>query len=104
MSTKEVQRDWNRAELKTGEGISKYNLVEYTLHGWCENFSDYLKSVMSYTNSLTLLEYRRKLSMLRYLRVHLIDLISSYLNLTQIYRELKVYYNQQHVNLLHTLQ
>jgi putative N-acetylmannosamine-6-phosphate epimerase len=57
MSTKEVQRDWNRAELKTGEGISKYNLVEYTLHGWCENFSDYLKSVMSYTNSLTLLEY-----------------------------------------------
>jgi hypothetical protein len=89
MSTKEVQRDWNRAELKTGEGISKYNLVEYTLHGWCENFSDYLKSVMSYTNSLTLLEYRRKLSMLRYLRVHLIDLISSYLNLTQIYREPK---------------
>ena len=57
MSTKEVQKDWNRVELKTGEGISKYNMVECTLGGWCENFSDYLKSVMSYTNSLSLLQY-----------------------------------------------
>ena len=49
MSTKEVQKSWNRAELKTGEGITKYNLVEYTIDGWCENFTDYLKSAMSYT-------------------------------------------------------
>ncbi len=54
MSTKEVQRSWNRAELKTGEGITKYNKVEYTLEGWCENFTDYLKSAMSYTDSRNL--------------------------------------------------
>lgn len=54
MSTKEVQKSWNRAELKTGEGISKYNQVEYTLEGWTENFTDYLKSAMSYCGSSNL--------------------------------------------------
>lgn len=48
MSTKEVQKDWNRKELKTSEGIVKYNKVEYTLDGWVQNFTDYLKSTMSY--------------------------------------------------------
>ena len=57
MSTKEVQRSWNKKVLKTGEGISKYNKVEYTLEGWTENFIDYLKSAMSYTNSRTLLDF-----------------------------------------------
>jgi len=57
MSTKEVQKSWNKKELKTGEGITKYNKVEYTLDGWSENFIDYLKSAMSYTNSKTLKEF-----------------------------------------------
>jgi IMP dehydrogenase/GMP reductase len=57
MSTKEVQKSWNRVELKTGEGITKYNKVEYTLEGWCENFTDYLKSAMSYTDSKTLNDF-----------------------------------------------
>ena len=57
MSTKEVQKSWNKKELKTGEGISKYNKVEYTLPGWRENFEDYLKSAMSYTNSLSLKDF-----------------------------------------------
>lgn len=57
MSTKEVQKDWNRKELKTGEGISKYNKVEYTLSGWSENFTDYLKSAMSYSGALKLDEF-----------------------------------------------
>jgi len=57
MSTKEVQKSWNKHELKTGEGITKYNKVEYTLSGWCENFTDYLKSAMSYTNSRNLKEF-----------------------------------------------
>jgi len=57
MSTKEVQKSWNKNELKTGEGITKYNEVEYTLSGWCENFTDYLKSAMSYTNSRSLKEF-----------------------------------------------
>jgi len=57
MSTKEVQKSWNRKELKTGEGISKYNKVEYTLAGWRENFTDYLRSAMSYSNSRTLEDF-----------------------------------------------
>jgi IMP dehydrogenase/GMP reductase len=58
MSTKEVQRDWGREELKTSEGISKYNKVEYTIKGFTENLTDYLRSAMSYTNSLTLDEFK----------------------------------------------
>lgn len=57
MSTKEVQKSWNRKELKTGEGISKFNKVEYTLSGWTENFTDYLRSAMSYSNSKNLQEF-----------------------------------------------
>jgi len=57
MSTKEVQKVWERKELKTGEGISKYNKVEYTLAGWRENFTDYLRSAMSYSNSRCLEEF-----------------------------------------------
>ena len=57
MSTKEVQKSWERKELKTGEGISKYNKVGYTLAGWRENFTDYLRSAMSYSNSRTLEEF-----------------------------------------------
>jgi len=57
MSTKEVQKSWNKNELKTGEGITKYNKVEYTLEGWCENFTDYLKSAMSYCDSRVLSEF-----------------------------------------------
>jgi IMP dehydrogenase len=57
MSTKEVQKVWERKELKTGEGISKYNKVEYTLAGWRENFTDYLRSAMSYSNSRTLEDF-----------------------------------------------
>jgi IMP dehydrogenase len=57
MSTKEVQKSWNRSELTTSEGITKYNLVEYRLSGWIENFNDYLKSQMSYTGSKDLSEF-----------------------------------------------
>lgn len=58
MSTKEVQKKWERENLVTSEGIVKYNKVEYTLDGWLENFKDYLKSAMSYTNSRTLEEFK----------------------------------------------
>lgn len=57
MSTKEVQRKWNKEKMTTSEGIVKYNKVEYTLEGWVENFTDYLKSAMSYCNCLTLKEF-----------------------------------------------
>lgn len=57
MSTKEVQRDWGKSDIKTSEGITKYNLVKYTFESWVENFEDYLRSCMSYTNSKNLDEF-----------------------------------------------
>jgi IMP dehydrogenase/GMP reductase len=58
MSTKDVQKKWNKGVLKTSEGISKSNKIEYTLEQWVTNFKDYLKSAMSYTNSLTLESFK----------------------------------------------
>jgi IMP dehydrogenase/GMP reductase len=58
MSTKEVQRKWGRSEIKTSEGVHRMNKVEYTLSGWTENFKDYLRSAMSYTNSKNLESFK----------------------------------------------
>ena len=57
MSTKEVQSKLGNKILKTAEGLSKLNTVEYTLDGWVENFSHYLASAMSYSNCRTLKEF-----------------------------------------------
>lgn len=57
MSTKEVQRSLGCDNLKTSEGIVKYQQVEYSLSGWVENFEHYLKSAMSYTNAHFLSEF-----------------------------------------------
>lgn len=54
MSTKEVQRKWGKESLKTSEGVVRVRKVEYTLNAWVKNFSHYLKSAMSYTNSKNL--------------------------------------------------
>jgi hypothetical protein len=62
MSTKEVQKFWKRDILRTGEGITKWNRVEYSLSGWVENFIDYLKSAMSYTDSRNLKEFIRNVN------------------------------------------
>jgi GMP reductase len=58
MSTKDVQRKWGKSVLRTSEGISKKNKVDYTLEQWTKNFRDYLKSAMSYTNSQKLDDFR----------------------------------------------
>ncbi len=57
MSTKEVQKKWGRKELKTSEGITKKQAVEYTITSWSNNFKDYLCSNMSYCNCKTLSDY-----------------------------------------------
>jgi len=57
MSTKAVQRSWGKTNLVTAEGITKYQKVEYTLEQWTENFTDYLKSAMSYCNAKTLKDF-----------------------------------------------
>lgn len=54
MSTKKAQKELGSEKLKTSEGIIRSSLVEYTMSGWVENFTDYLKSAMSYTSSYTL--------------------------------------------------
>lgn len=64
MSTKKAQLEINIANgrpdapLKTGEGCVKLQKVEYTLAGWVENETDFLRSAMSYTNSRTLEDYK----------------------------------------------
>jgi IMP dehydrogenase/GMP reductase len=60
MSTKAVQRDWGKEVLRTSEGIEKLNQVEYTLVSWVDNFQDYLKSAMSYSDAKTLKEFKEK--------------------------------------------
>jgi GMP reductase len=57
MSTKEVQRKWGATKLKTSEGVVRLRRVEYTLAQWCQNFEDYLRSAMSYSNAKTLNEF-----------------------------------------------
>ncbi len=57
MSTKDVQKDWGKKELKTSEGVSRVYKVEYSLNGWVENFESYLRSAMSYTNATNLDEF-----------------------------------------------
>lgn len=57
MSTKDAQRSMGKGDIKTSEGISKIQPVEYTLDGWTENFIHYLRSSMSYTDTMTLGEF-----------------------------------------------
>ncbi len=58
MSTKEVQKTWSKDNIKTSEGITKFNKIEYSLSSWVENFSDYLKSNMSYCGFRTIEEFK----------------------------------------------
>jgi len=57
MSTKEVQKKWGNKILKTSEGVVRVRKVEYTLKTWVGNFSHYLKSAMSYTDSNRIEEF-----------------------------------------------
>ena len=55
MSTKRSQALIKKGDkYKTSEGTKKILNVEYTMVQWVENFIDYLKSAMSYTNNFTL--------------------------------------------------
>lgn len=58
MSTKEVQQKWGKNVLKTSEGISKFNKIEYNMSGWIENLSDYIKSCLSYQGFKTIDDFR----------------------------------------------
>jgi len=58
MSTKVVQKSWGRSILKTSEGIVKTNKINYSLSQWTQNFQDYLRSAMSYTDSIDLESFK----------------------------------------------
>lgn len=58
MSTKIAQKEMGNERLKTSEGLIKEQKIKYTLKGWVENEIDYLRSAMSYTNSLNLESYK----------------------------------------------
>ena len=64
MSTKEVQRLFGNKQIKTSEGITKLNKVEYTLNSWADNFKHYLRSAMSYTDSKTLIDFIGKVEII----------------------------------------
>ena len=59
MSTKEVQKDWNKKNLRTAEGIAFYTKCEGTLSGWVDNVESYLKSAMSYCGHRKLEDFRK---------------------------------------------
>jgi IMP dehydrogenase/GMP reductase len=54
MSTKEAQIAMGKTVLKTSEGVTRMQPVEYTISGWADNFKSYLSSAMSYSNATTL--------------------------------------------------
>lgn len=60
MSTKEAQKAMGNTVLKTAEGRSVPIVKQYTLSGWVENFDSYIRSAMSYCDSLDLKEFREK--------------------------------------------
>lgn len=60
MSTKKAQKEMGNTKLKTSEGRERTLEKEYTLSGWVENFNDYLRSAMSYCDSRTLDEFKKK--------------------------------------------
>ena len=59
MASKKGQIALNGKKTRTSEGISVTLPVEYTLSSWIENFTDYLKSAMSYTNSVDLEDFKK---------------------------------------------
>jgi isopentenyl diphosphate isomerase/L-lactate dehydrogenase-like FMN-dependent dehydrogenase len=58
MSTKTAQKEMGCLKLKTSEGKFDVLTKEYTLEGWAENFTDYLRSAMSYTGARDLGTFR----------------------------------------------
>ena len=59
MSTKRAQVEFGKEGNKTAEGISSIVLVEYTIRSWVDNFKHYLRSAMSYTDSVDLEAFKK---------------------------------------------
>lgn len=57
MSTKKAQLLLGNKVLKTSEGVVRSYPVKYTIEQWVQNFEDYLRSAMSYSEAKTLDEF-----------------------------------------------
>lgn len=57
MASKKAQELMHGEKIRTSEGIEKIVEVKYTLKQWVDNFTDYLRSAMSYTNAKTLNDF-----------------------------------------------
>ena len=58
MSTRKAQKEIGDGQVKTAEGIETYVPITTNLNQWCDNFTSYLRSAMSYTNSLDLNQFK----------------------------------------------
>lgn len=57
MASKKAQELMHGQKIRTSEGIEKIVEVKFTLKQWVDNFTDYLRSAMSYTNSKNLNDF-----------------------------------------------
>jgi len=57
MSTKEVQKELGKKNIRTSEGVVQYRNVEYKLNNWLNNFRHYLMSAMSYCDANNLEDF-----------------------------------------------
>ena len=57
MASRKAQELMHGQKIRTSEGIEKIVEVKFTLKQWVDNFTDYLRSAMSYTNSKNLNEF-----------------------------------------------
>jgi GMP reductase len=64
MASREGQIALSGKKTKTSEGVKKLIKVEYTMQGWTENFTDYLRSSMSYTGNFTLDDFINKTNLI----------------------------------------
>ena len=58
MSTKRAQKEFGSEKLKTSEGSESWVYVQYTLSQMLDNLISYLRTAMSYTNSIDLEEFK----------------------------------------------
>lgn len=65
MSTKKAQSEMGKDRLTTSEGVVKNIEVKYSLSQWVENYTSYLTSAMSYTNSRNLYDFIGKVDFVK---------------------------------------
>lgn len=65
MSTKKAQKELNNSILKTSEGREHDVNIQYEVKQWVENFIDYLRSAMSYTNCTTLEKFKNNCELIQ---------------------------------------